>query len=161
VDVHLHSFPFLSSSLTGTAYFEMPDRYAVIFDTVPLLANSLKKVYPQLEPPSAWGTLYEVTQTDEDATSAQFRLVRRKNGRIDHVSVSVDQQTATVTSMAYFYKDGGSITFSQQYDQIDGLFVIKSQTGKVDIPRYSADLSSTFEHYQLNRPIDEKVFADS
>jgi outer membrane lipoprotein-sorting protein len=159
VDVTTHGFPYISPSLDGTAYFEQPDHSAVVFETVPALASQFRKVYPQLEPPSEWPRIYDVTPLGDDGTSAQFRLVRKKNGRIDHVDVTVDDATATVSTMAYFYKDGGSISFSQTYDLIDGNYVIKTQTGKVDIPHYSADVASTFTNYRLNVKIDDRVFA--
>jgi len=159
VDVTTHGFPFISPSLDGKAYFEQPDKSAVIFETVPALANQFKKVYPQLELPSEWPAIYDVTPVADDGTTAQFRLVRKKNGRIDHVDVRVDDRTATVTSMAYIYKDGGTISFQQTYAFVDGNYVIKSQTGKVDIPHYSADVASSFSNYKLNVPIDQGVFA--
>ena len=71
----------------------------------------------------------------------------------------VDDQTATVTSMAYIYKDGGSISFQQTYSVVDGNYVIKTQTGKVDIPHYNADVASSFSNYKLNVRIDRQVFA--
>jgi outer membrane lipoprotein-sorting protein len=159
VDVTTHGFPYISPSLDGTAYYEQPDRSAVVFQSVPALADQFKKVYPQLEPPSEWPRIYDVTPLSDDGTSSHFRLVRKKNGRIDHVDVTVDDATATVSSMAYVYKDGGSISFAQTYDLIDGNYVIKTQTGKVDIPHYSADVASTFSNYHLNVKIDPTVFA--
>jgi hypothetical protein len=38
---------------------------------------------------------------------------------------------------------------------------VKQQTGKVDVPHYSADISSSFAHYRINVPIDDKVFEDN
>ncbi len=159
VDVTTHGFPYISPSLDGKAYFEQPDKSAVVFETVPALANQFKKVYPQLEPPNEWAQLYDVTPVSDDGTTSQFRLERKKNGRIDHVDVIVDDQTATVSSMAYIYKDGGSISFQQTYAVVDGNYVIKTQTGKVDIPHYNADVASSFSNYKLNVRIDQQVFA--
>jgi outer membrane lipoprotein-sorting protein len=159
VDVMTHGFPFISPSLQGKAYFERPDKNAVVFDTVPALASAFKKVYPQLEPPSEWPRVYDVTPLSDDGTTASFRLVRKKNGRIDHVDVTVDDRTATVASMTYIYKDGGTISFQQTYVLVDGNYVIASQTGRVDIPHYSADVASTFSNYRLNVKIDPGVFA--
>ena len=159
VDVTTHGFPFISPSLDGKAYFQQPDKNAVIFDTVPALASQFKKVYPQLEPPAEWPAVYDVTPTSDDGTTAQFRLVRKKNGRIDHVDVTVDDRTATVTSMTYIYKDGGSISFQQTYAVVDGNYVIKAQSGKVDLPSYHADVASSFSNYKLNVPIDQQVFS--
>jgi hypothetical protein len=159
VDVTTHGFPFISPSLDGKAYFEQPDKNAVVFETVPALASQFKKVYPQLEPPAEWSSVYDVTPGADDGTTAKFRLVRKKDGRIDHVDVTVDDRTATVTSMAYIYKDGGTISFQQTYAVLNGNYVIKSQTGKVDIPHYSADVASEFSNYKLNVNVDPQVFA--
>lgn len=161
VAIKLNTFPYLSPTLNGKAYYKRPDKNAVQFETVPALAGQLKKVVGQLEPPSDWNTLYDVTPNGDDGKIATFKLVRKKNGRIDHVDVKVDDKTATVSEMTYVYKDGGSIRFTNTYDQIGGNFVLKSQTGKVDVPHYNADVSSTFANYKLNVPVDDKVFAES
>src|ERR1700733_9932721 len=144
VDVTTHGFPFISPSLDGKAYFEQPDKNAIVFESVPALASEFKKVYPQLEPPAEWSTVYDVTPVADNGTTAQFRLVRKKTGRIDHVDVTVDDRTATVTSMAYIYKDGGTISFQQTYAVLNGNYVIKPKTGKVDLPSYHADVASSF-----------------
>ena len=159
VDVKVRSFLPLNPSLDGVAYFKQPDKSAVIFNTVPILAQQFKKIYPQLEPPAEWPKIYDVTPVADDGTMAQFRLVRKKNGRIDHVDVTADDKTATVTSMTYVYKDGGSISFQQTYQSIEGNYVIRSQTGKVELPQYKADVASTFSNYHLNVPVDDQVFA--
>lgn len=159
VEVTTHGFPFISPTLTGKAYFQQPDKNAVVFDTVPALASQFKKVYPQLEPPAEWPSVYEVTPVSDDGTTSRFRLVRKKDGRIDHVDVTADDRTATVTSMTYIYKDGGSISFQQTYAVVGGNYVIKAQSGKVDLPSYHADVASSFSNYKLNVRIDQQVFA--
>ena len=57
LDVALKSFPFISPSLDGTAYYKKPDKEAVVFDTVPALASQFKKVYPKIDR-RATGTRY-------------------------------------------------------------------------------------------------------
>ena len=162
VAIKMNTFPYLSPTLEGKAYYKRPDKNAVQFQSVPALAGQLKKVVGQMEPPSDWPKLYEWTKTSDDGSVAMFKLVRKKNGRIDHVDVKVDDKTATVTEMTYVYKeDGGTIKFTNQYDQIAGNFVVKSQTGKVDIPHYNADISSTFANYKINVPVDDKVFTET
>ena len=163
VAIQLHTFPYLSPTLEGKAYYKRPDKNAVQFQSVPALAGQLKKVVGQMEPPSDWPKLYEVTKIGDDGTKATFKLVRKKNGRIDHVDVKVDDKTATVTEMTYVYKEsegGGSIKFNNTYDQISGNYLVKAQTGKVDIPHYNADVSSTFANYKLNVPVNDSVFKD-
>ena len=159
--IDTHGPPYISPTLHGHAYFKQPDKTAVRFDTVPVLAAQFNKLVLQMEPPSEWPSLYEVTPLSDDGAISTFRLVRKKNGRIDHVDVTVDDKTATVTGMTYFYKDnGGSIAFRQTYDQIGGNFLIKQQNGKVDIPHYNADVQTTFANYKLNVAIPDSVFQD-
>lgn len=159
VDVHMRSFLPLNPSLDGIAYYKQPDKNAIVFNTVPILAQQFKKIYPQLEPPSEWPKLYDVAPGSDDGTTSDFRLVRKKSGRIDHVDVTVDDKTATVTSMTYVYRDGGSVSFQQTYRAIDGNYVLATQAGKVDLPQYKADVASTFSNYKLNVAIDDGVFA--
>jgi len=159
VAVVTHSFPFLSPTLDGTVYFKTPDRNAVEFKTVPAIANQVKKLVGSLEPASEWPRLYDVTLVSDDGTTSTFRLVRKKHGRIDHVDVTVDDKTATVTSMAYHYNDnGGFIAFKQTWSEIDGNFDLESQTGKVDIPHYNGDVTSTFSDYKFNVDVPDTVF---
>jgi outer membrane lipoprotein-sorting protein len=163
VAIKMNTFPYLSPTLEGKAYYKKPDKNAVQFQSVPALAGQLKKVVGQMEPPSDWPKLYEFTKTSDDGSVAMFKLVRRKNGRIDHVDVKVDDKTATVSEMTYVYKEtegGGSIKFTNTYDQIAGNYLVKAQTGKVDIPHYNADVSSTFANYKLNVPVNDSVFKD-
>jgi outer membrane lipoprotein-sorting protein len=159
VDVKMRSFLPLNPSLDGIAYFKQPDKNAVIFNTVPVLAQQFKRVYPQLEPPAEWSKLYDVTAVSDDGTTSQFKLVRKKEGRIEHVDVTADDKTATVTSMTYVYRDGGSISFQQTYQAIAGNYVVRSQTGKVELPQYKADVASTFTNYKINVPVDDQVFS--
>ncbi len=162
VAIETHGFPYISPTLQGKAYYKQPDKTAVQFQSVPALAGQLKKVVAQMEPPAEWPKLYDVTPTGDDGTTATFKLVRKKNGRIDHVDVKVDDKTATVSGMTYYYKDqGGTVSFTQSYDEIGGNYVVKSQTGKVDIPHYNADVTSTFSNYKINVAIPDSVFQAS
>src|SRR5487761_2170014 len=45
VDVHMRSFLPLNPSLDGVAYFKQPDKNAIVFNTVPILAQQFKKIY--------------------------------------------------------------------------------------------------------------------
>jgi hypothetical protein len=159
VAILTHGPPFISPTLQGKMYFKKPDKNAVVFDTVPFIAQQAKHVVAQIEPPAEWPQVYDVTPTGDDGTTATFRLVRKKNGRIDHVDVKVDDASATVTGMTYFYNDnGGSIAFTQSYDKVGDDYVLKQQTGKVDIPHYNADVTSTFSNYKLNVSVPDTVF---
>lgn len=161
VAILTHGPPYISPTLQGKMYFKKPDKNAVVFDTVPFIAQGAKRVVAQLEPPAEWPQVYAVAPTGDDGTSATFRLVRKKNGRVDHVDVRVDDKTATISAMTYFYRDnGGTIAFTQTYDHVGENYLIKQQSGKVDIPHYNADVTSTFSHYELNVDVPDTVFSE-
>jgi hypothetical protein len=161
LDIASHSFPYLSPKLTGTAYYKKPDKNAIHFDQVPALADKFQSVYPQLEPPAEWNAIYVVTPLSDDGTNSTFKLVRRKNGRIDHIDVKVDDKTATIATMTWFYKEdagGGSISLNVEYMPVGGNYVVKSATGHVDIPTFNADIVTAFSDYKINVAVADRVF---
>lgn len=158
VDVSMKSFPFLSPSLDGDVYFEQPDKVAIVFKTVPVLADQFKKVYPRIDPPSRWLDLYTVSIVGDQDGVTTFRLVPRAEGRVEHLDVRVDDKDATIVGMTWTYKDGGYVTLAQRYARVAGHLLVDRQTGRVALPAYQADVAAAFTDYKLNGPIDERVF---
>jgi len=160
LDVALKTFPYISPALDGSVYFKKPDKQAVVFDTVPALASQFKKVYPRVDPPSTWTTIDQVAVLSDDGTTTLFRLVPKKNGRVDHLDVKVDDATATIREYTWTYKDGGSVSFDQSFTSIEGNYLPEKQTGHVDLPSYKADVTSAFSNYKLNVAVEDSVFAE-
>lgn len=161
LDVALKSFPYLSPSLDGTAYYKKPDKEALVFDTVPALAAQFKKVYPRVDPPVQWGSLYDVYVLGDSSGTTTFRLVPKKNGRVDHLDVKTDDANATITSYTWTYKDGGYVAFDQSYKTVDGNFLVDKQNGHVELPSYKADVKSQFSNYRINVSIEDSVFEEN
>jgi hypothetical protein len=157
-DVALKTFPYLSPSLDGNVYFKQPDKQAVVFDTVPALAAQFKKIYPRVEPPAVWPTIYAVSTIGDDGGVTTFRLVPKKHGRVSHLDVKTDDVTATIKSMTWTYEDGGYVTFDQTVTKRDDDFLVKSMTGHVELPAYKADVSLAYSNYKLNVPVADSVF---
>jgi len=159
LDVALKTFPFISPSLDGNVYYKKPDREAVVFDTVPALASQFKKVYPKVDPPARWLALYDVGVVGDENGATLFRLVPKRNGRVEHLDVTVDDSSATIKSYTWTYKDGGSVSFDQKFTAQAGAYLVAQQIGHVDLPSYKADVTSNFKNYRLNVAIDDTVFS--
>jgi outer membrane lipoprotein-sorting protein len=163
-DVHLEialkSFPYISPSLEGNLYYKQPNKRAVVFDTVPMLANQVKKVYPKLDEPIDWPKIYEVTPISDESGSTTFRLIPKKNGRVEHLDVKVDDATATIRAYTWTYKDGGYVTFDQSFKTIEGNYLAERISGRVELPSYKAEVTSTLGNYKLNVSINDSVFED-
>jgi outer membrane lipoprotein-sorting protein len=157
-DVAMKTFPFLSPSLSGNVYFKQPDKQAVVFDTVPVLAAQFKKVYPHVEPPGLWPTIYNVSTLGDENGETTFRLVPKKHGRVEHLDVKADDANATIKSMTWTYEDGGYVTFDQTVTKQNDAYLVKSMSGHVQLPAYKADVSLAYSNYKLNVAIADSVF---
>ena len=158
-DVALKTFPYLSPSLEGNVYYKQPDKQAVVFDTVPALAAQFKKVYPRLEPPAQWPSLYTMSLLGDERGTTTFRLVPRKHGRVSHLDVKADDSTATVRSMTWTYEDGGFVTFDETVQKQNDNYLVKSMNGHVELPAYKADVVLAYSNYKLNVPVSDSVFS--
>ena len=158
-DIALKTFPYLSPSLDGNLYFKQPDKEAVVFDTVPALAAQSKKLYPKIEPPALWPTIYTMSVVGDDNGTTTFRLVPKKHGRVAHLDVKAADDTATIKSMTWTYEDGGFVTFDQNVQPHSGNYLVTSQTGHVELPSYKADVKIAISNYKLNVAIGDEVFA--
>jgi hypothetical protein len=159
VDVALQTFPFLKVHLEGTYYHETPDRDKVVFTSgVPAVAQQFNKLYAHVEPPSRWRDVYDVKVVSDNGTLTTYRLTPLKQGNVDHVDVRASDRNATVQWQRWNYVNGGYAEMRNLYKTVAGNVVIASQTGHVEEPNYTADLSSTIDAYKINAPINEAVF---
>lgn len=159
--VTMRSFPFLSADLDGTYYYKAPDRQKVVFTGgVPLVAQQFDKLYAHIESPSQWQALYAITTLSDDGAATRLRLVPRKRGNVDHIDATVDDKSATVSSMRWDYANGGYAEMANRYGRVSGYLLVQSQTGHVQEPGYVADVTSTIDQYKVNASLPDGVFED-
>ena len=158
--IAMRSMPYLSPALEGNYYFERPDKEAIVFQTVPILAQQFQKVYPKLDPPAVWPQRYAISviARSESRSTTTLRLVPKRPGRVAHLDVVVDDATALPSAYTWSYVDGGSVSFEQSYTVVEGNYLVKTQTGRVNLASYDADVSSTFSDFKVNVPIPDNVF---
>jgi hypothetical protein len=158
--VAMRSFPYLTADLEGTYYYKAPDKNKVVFSNgVPLIAQQFDKLYAHVDNPSQWEEKYVVTTVSDDGTTTRFQLVPRKNGNIERIDATADDKSATVTSMRWNYSNGGYAEMTNHYGRVDGNLLVQSQTGHVEEPGYTADITSTIGDYKLNPTLSDRMFA--
>ncbi|MDE2483011.1 MAG: hypothetical protein KGN02_12580 [bacterium] len=157
--VALRSFPFLATDLAGTYYFKSPDRSKLeITSGLPMKAKAFSSLYAHIEPPVLWPSLFAVTQTSDENGTTTFALVPRKRGNVARIDVRVDDATATIRSMRWNYENGGYAEMNDTYGVVQGNSVVVAQTGHVQEPGYTGDITSTLSDYKINAPISDTVF---
>lgn len=159
-DIAMHTFPYLSPSLDGTYYHKEPSLNKIVFTSgLPFIAKQFSKIYPEVESPSRWAAVYDISTESDAAGVTTLKLVPKKHGRIDHIDASIDDKTAQVVAMRWNYNDGGYATLKQTYSQVQGHPLVTAQSGHFEVPHYDADLTSTFSNFKLNAQIPNSVFA--
>lgn len=159
-DIAMHTFPYLSPSLEGTYYHKEPSRNKIVFTSgLPFIAKEFSKVYPEVESPSRWPEVYDISTEGDAGGFTTLKLVPKKHSRIDHIDAKIDDKSAQIVSLRWNYNDGGYATLDQTYGEVDGHVLVTQQSGHFEVPHYTADLKSTFSNFNLNAQIPDSVFA--
>jgi hypothetical protein len=157
--VALETFPFLSTDIVATYYHKDPDLNKIaVTSGMPAVAQGFSQLFPRIEPPARWDTLYAVTQTGDDGHATTFALVPRTAGKVSKVTVVVDDSTATIRNERWDYANGGWASVDNRYSTIQGNALVTSQTGHVEEPNYKGDVTTTLSGYQLNPNLPDSLF---
>ena len=154
-DVDLHSFLSLHTGLNGKAYFKRPDKSAVDFDTVPILADAFNHLAGTLGTPETWPQTYDITLNSD----TELKLVPKKAGNISAVIVDVDSSDYGIVRERWRYKDGGTIDVRQTDAVVGGFLLPHKQTGDFNLTQYQAHVVTDYGAYKLNIAIPDSVFA--
>ena len=161
-DASVHAFLTLNPSMDGTYYHKEPDQNKVVYTSgMPIVAQQFSKLYPHIDSASVWKEKYTISVESSANGQTTFKLVPRKQGRVDHIDAKVDDRTAELVSLRWNYSDGGYASTDLTYTNVQGHELISGQTGKVDVPHYSAEFSSKFSDFKLNVAIPDSVFAEN
>ena len=159
-DIAMRTFPYLTPQLDGTYYHKEPSKDKLVFTSgVPLIASAFNKIYPHVESPSRWQDVYAIVNEGNDGRTTSFKLVPRHKARIDHIDARVDDRTAELLQLRWVYTDGGYATLDQTYGNVDGHELVTRQSGHVQVPNYTADVTSSFSNFKLDADIPDSIFA--
>ncbi|MFN2448611.1 MAG: hypothetical protein ABR508_02290 [Candidatus Baltobacteraceae bacterium] len=158
----VHAFISLNPSLDGMYYHKEPDRNKVVYTSgMPFVAQQFSKLYPHIDSAAIWKAKYVVSVEGDSGGFTTFKLVPRLRGRIDHIDAKVDDRSANLTSQRWNYGDGGYAQTDLTYSMVQGHPLVTAQSGKVEVPKYSAEFSSTFKDFKINVAIPDSVFAEN
>jgi hypothetical protein len=157
--VALKTFPFIGADLVGTLYHKEPGSTKVVITSgMPMMAEQFDKLMAHIPSPSEWREKYTVDVVSDDGTTTTFNLVPIKKGNVANIRAKVDDKAATIASLRWNYDNGGYAEMTNHYGSEQGNTVVTSQTGHVQEPGYTADISSTLDNYKINPSIPDDTF---
>ena len=157
--VQMTSFPNLAFDMTGTYYRREPDQAKLeITGGLPGAASQFGKLYPHIENPARWPSLYNISKQGDNGSFTTFVLTPKVEGNIDHITASVSDRSATVLQYRWDYRNGGWAELRNTYSKIDSYMLVTSQSGHVEEPQYKGDITATLSNYKLNPSLPDSVF---
>jgi hypothetical protein len=157
------SFPFTKIALSGTSYFQAPNRLAVRFTKVPGYMSGLPKAYATLLNVGAWPQEYNATmmspQSMNGHTDLALQLTPKSSRSTDRGVVLVNPTNWTVEQVTWDLSGGVTLAMTEAYTNVGSYRVPASQSLSVHTPYATADGSATLQNYAFNVPIDNGIFA--
>jgi outer membrane lipoprotein-sorting protein len=158
VNVHMLSFPYFSPQLDGTTYYRRPETYEVVFDSMPSYARGFSRLFNDVGSPLAWERVQNVTFAGTTTIGGRPTLVLRMTKKIhsdvlDHTLAYVDEASAVLVRMEWYYTNGGRISMTQGYRYENGFWVLAEQRARIDIPYVRAEAEASYGTYRTNVPL--------
>lgn len=161
-DITLHEVVDVGLGLDGVQYYEQPDKEALIFNSVPVMAKDFQRLYPHIGTPQTWPVQYDISIVDaspSDARAYGLKLVPKRPGNVDHVLLDVDKGTFAPTRSVWIYRNGASIDMDILNKLVTTKYTLPSiETVDISFPQYKAHAVAHFGDYTINRAIPESVW---
>ncbi|MHB8140372.1 MAG: hypothetical protein ACYDA5_06245 [Vulcanimicrobiaceae bacterium] len=164
VNVRMLNFPFLSPQLRGTSYFKRPDRYEVVFDSVPGYAKGLRKLFDDVGDPAQWQRTQRIVVAGAQLLDGRPVYVLRLTNKIhsdvlDHTLAYVDATNYDLVRMEWHYTNGGVIVMRQWYRRQGPYSFVSTQQAEISIPHVHAVAQARYGTYHTNVAVSGKVFS--
>ncbi len=157
------SFPFTRVALSGTSYFQAPNRLAVRFTKVPGYMRGLPKAYATLLNVGAWPQEYNAAMVSPQSVNGHMdlalALTPKSTQSTDRGVALVNPTNWTVEQVNWNLSGGVTLAMTEAYINVGSYRVPASQSLSVHTPYATADGNATLQNYALNVPIDGGIFS--
>jgi len=149
----MRRFPFLTTAFHGTMSYRSPSNYLVTLRQREL-AQGYQKALSDIGNPARWPLTYTVSiqpATAEAAGSVDVLLTPRGQSVIDHVVAAVDEASATISRVEWYYKDGGHALMFQRFAMIDGCPMAVHQVFDIVTRGANVAVEADLTNYSITR----------
>ncbi len=155
----LHVVIPVHKAFPGSVYYLRPNR-KIEFQNVPSDLARFKDLVSTTPTYEQATRQYTIAPLADDGTVSKYLLVPKKTGgRVKSVLVTVNDQSALISSALWSYTNGGSLNFTQTYETVGSYRLPAKANIAARFPGYSVDGILTFSNYQPNATVSPSVFA--
>lgn len=146
----LHGVIPLRQSFTGTAYYIKP-KEKIVFDNVPPQLAQFRALDASVPTYADATSNYVIAPFTDDGKLSTYVLVPKNAGsRVTSLAITVDDDTALVTSAVWRYGNGGRLTFTQQFQTIGTYRLPSTINIAARFPGYAIDGVVQLSGYRTN-----------
>lgn len=152
--------------MTGTQYYQAPDRQALHLDNPPSYARGLGDTLSTMGTPQTWLRDYTiaapVTQPHGRHTAYVLTGTPKRSSRVKNMTMSVSASTYVIESITFSYTNGASLVVTfLHHTGISQYHLARSATVVAHFPGYSGNATITYGSYRLNQPVPAAVFSQT
>lgn len=160
VRVSIISLPF---KMTGTQYYEAPNRQALHLDNPPSFARGLGNTLSTMGTPQTWLRDYAIStpSSQPHGHHAAYLLtgVPKLASRVKSMTMWVSATTYAIESVAFSYTNGATLAVTfRHHPGVSQYHLARGATLVAKFPAYSGDATITYGNYQFNAAIPASVF---
>ncbi|HVN69301.1 MAG TPA: hypothetical protein VMU38_06615 [Candidatus Binatia bacterium] len=149
--------------MTGTQYYEAPDRQALHLNNPPRLAAGLGNTLSTMGTPQTWLQDYAIaaptTQPHGSHTAYVLVGTPKRESRVKTMTIWVSATTYALESVIFAYTNGArlQVTFVH-HPGITQYHLPRTANITANFPSYRGNATITYGAYVLNQPIPQSVF---
>jgi hypothetical protein len=155
----LHELIPIHKTFNGTVYYLRPTR-KIEFQGVPGALSRFRELASTTPTYEQATAEYAITPLTDNGKVSTYSLVpKTTGGRVKNLVLTIGDKRALVHSARWNYTNGGSLTFSEKYENVGAFRLPAKATISARFPGYSVDGTLTFTNYQPNAPVPPSIFA--
>lgn len=149
----------LQQNFTGAAYYINP-KLKIVFDNVPPALAQFRSLDASVPTYADASTNYVIAPFTNDGKASTYELVPKNTGsRVKSLVITVDDDAALVTTAVWRYKNGGWLTFTQQYQTIGAYRLPSTISIVARFPGYAIDGVIQLSGYRTNVDVPLAAFS--
>ncbi len=155
------SLPF---KMTGTQYYQAPDRLTLHIDRAPSFARGLGNTVSAMGSPQTWSRDYALqlagSQTHGHHEAYVLNGTPKRESRVKSVTMQISAKTYAVETMTFNYTNGATLVVEfTRHHGLTQYHLPRSAALTAKFPSYSGNATIEYGAYQVNQPIPSTAFA--